>query len=214
MAGKGQQSPLKKFLWLYALLMVGIMALVKVPTVEYAVETELRYARQTLGESTARYAYEGAADWYRTLAVDWGWHEGMRNLFIPTDYEREKSKGLEAFGNYLFKYMDDRLEAFWRGLYLLFTRLRILLLWLPFIPIIILPAIYDGWQLRNIKKTNFDYASPMLHSYTVEAICWSFFAFFALAISPIPVNPLIYPTIICITGLLLAWSIANVQKRV
>lgn len=209
-----KMSPLKKFLWLYAALMVAIMAMVKVQTVEHAVETELGYARSVLGEDTARYAYEGAAQWYNTIAIDWGWHEGMRNLFIPTDYERVKSKGLENFGNYLFKYVDDRLEAFWRGLYLLFTRLRILLMWLPFIPIMLLPAFNHGWQLRNIKKTNFDYASPTLHTYTIEAVGWCFFAFFSLAILPFPINPLTYPIILVGAGLLIAWSVANTQKRV
>ena len=207
------QSPLKKFLWLYAAIMVAVLALVKVETVEHAVEAELRYARSTLGEDAARYCYEGAAGWYRTIALDWGLHEAMRNLFLPTDEQREKSRGLEEFGNYLFKYMSDRMEAFWRGLYLLFTRIWILMLWLPFIPIIVLPAFNHGWQLRNIKKTNFDYASPTLHTYTVEAVYWAVFIFLVLAISPFPANPLIYPALICIAGLMLSWSVANVQKR-
>lgn len=118
----------------------------------------------------------------------------------------------KSSGNYLFKYMHERLEAFWRGLYMLFTRMWVLFLWLPFIPIVVFPAINHGWQIRNIKRTNFDYASPTKHIYAVATIklcCYSTYAYR----SSDPMTPLDYPAILMICGILAAVSVANIQKR-
>ena len=122
------QSKISKYVWLYIALIVAMMAVVKVSTVETAMKAEHMLVSSALGQTSSDYVYSHAADWYRTIAVDWEMHRTLENMFIPTDEERARSKGLEEFGNYLFKYMHERLEAFWRGLYMLFTRMWVLFL--------------------------------------------------------------------------------------
>ena len=106
------QSKISKYVWLYIALIVAMMAVVKVSTVETAMKAEHRLVTSALGQTSSDYVYSHAADWYRTIAVDWEMHRTLENMFIPTDEERARSKGLEEFGNYLFKYMHERLEAF------------------------------------------------------------------------------------------------------
>ena len=207
------QSKISKYVWLYIALIVAMMAVVKVSTVETAMKAEHRLVTSALGQTSSDYVYSHAADWYRTIAVDWEMHRMLENMFIPTDEERARSKGLEEFGNYLFKYMHERLEAFWRGLYMLFTRMWVLFLWLPFIPIVVFPAINHGWQIRNIKRTNFDYASPTKHIYAVATIKALLVILLTLIVAPVPMTPLIYPAILMICGILAAVSVANIQKR-
>lgn len=210
---KSKMSMIARFFWLYAFVLLAMMACVKVSTVDRAIRTEFHFVTGALGENSARYVYGKAADWYQTIAVDWGLHDGMRRLFIPDEEERENSKGMETFGNYIFRWWSDRMEAFWRGLYMLFSRIWILLLWLPFVPFFIFAAINDGWQIRNIKRTNFDYASPARHHYAVTAISWIMFILLVLVVSPLPMNPLIYPIMLGVCGVMVAFSVANIQKR-
>lgn len=97
------QSKSSKYVWLYIALIVAMMAVVKVSTVETAMKAEHRLVTSALGQTSSDYVYSHAADWYRTIAVDWEMHRTLENMFIPTDEERARSKGLEEFGNYLFR---------------------------------------------------------------------------------------------------------------
>ena len=65
------QSKISKYVWLYIALIVAMMAVVKVSTVETAMKAEHRLVTSALGQTSSDYVYSHAADWYRTIAVDW-----------------------------------------------------------------------------------------------------------------------------------------------
>lgn len=213
MSSGGQKSRASKYFWIYITLVVAMIAIVKVPTVENAMKTEYRLVETYLGEKGAAFVYDNSAKWYHTVAVEWDMYHTLEDMFIPTQEQMNRSKGMRGFGNYLFRYMHERLEAFWRGLYMLFSRMWLICLWLVFVPLTILPLLNNGWQIRNIKRTNFDYASPTKHTYAVSAVTALLFVLAFLILAPVPMIPLIYPLILIICGGFAAVSIANIQKR-
>lgn len=92
------QSKISKYVWLYIALIVAMMAVVKVSTVETAMKAEHRLVTSALGQTSSDYVYSHAADWYRTIAVDWEMHRTLENMFIPTDEERARSKAWKSSG--------------------------------------------------------------------------------------------------------------------
>lgn len=78
------QSKSSKYVWLYIALIVAMMAVVKVSTVETAMKAEHRLVTSALGQTSSDYVYSHAADWYRTIAVDWEMHRDARK-YVHTD---------------------------------------------------------------------------------------------------------------------------------
>lgn len=178
------------------------------------IKIEQRYVEQTLGEETREWVKKRANSWYNYAILDSGFYEGALNTLIPTETEKKRSRGMEKMGQDWFAWVEGRLNAFMNAAYQFFSRLALLLAWLPYMLILAIPASYDGLMTWKIKRTNFDYSSPVMHRYAVRGASYLVFGLLAAFMAPIALNPVIIPVALMGTIVLIGLAMGNVQKRI
>ncbi len=153
--------------------------------------------------------------WFDRLFVKTGIRENVYHYFIPTERERQLSKGFEEVGRYdLFPFIQSRLDVLWDTLYQMIKRLIMAWVWLPFLMVTLVPFAIDGLIRRKISQTNFDYPSPMAHRYSLYVILGAVYLLFMGLTLPFPVPPQSIPVGIFIVAFALNVLLANTQKRV
>lgn len=153
--------------------------------------------------------------WFDQLFVRTGIRDSVYRYFIPTERERQMSKGFEDVGRHdLFPFIQSRLDVLWDTVYQMIKRLVIACVWLPFLAIALLPFAIDGLVRRKVSQTNFDYPSPMAHRYSLYVVFGALYLLLMGLTLPLPIPPRSLPVGIFI----MAWAInillANTQKRV
>lgn len=163
-------------------------------------ETEIRYT---------------AGHWFDQLFVQTGMRESVYRYFIPTERERQMSKGFEEVGrNDLFPFIQSRLDVLWDTVYQMIKRFVMACAWLPFLAVAILPFAVDGLIRRKVSQTNFDYPSPMAHRYSLYVMLGALYLLLMGLTLPFPVPPQSMPIGIFIVAWAINTLLANTQKRV
>lgn len=153
--------------------------------------------------------------WFDRLFVRTGIRESIYHYFIPTERERQLSKGFEEVGRYdLFPFIQSRLDVLWDTVYQMIKRLIMARVWLPFLAVTLVPFAIDGLIRRKISQTNFDYPSPMAHRYSLYAMLGAVYLLFMGLTLPFPVPPQSIPVGIFIVAFAMNVLFANTQKRV
>ena len=156
-----------------------------------------------------------AQHWFDQLFVRTGMRESVYRYFIPTERERQMSRGFEDVGrNDLFPFIQSRLDVLFDTVYQMIKRFVMACAWLPFLAVAILPFAIDGLIRRKVSQTNFDYPSPMVHRYSIYVMLGALYLLLMGLTLPFPVPPQSMP----IGTFIVAWAIntllANTQKRV
>ena len=178
------------------------------------IEKEMAMIRDTLGSEQQIWIKEKADEWYTANLIDNGLYDFVWNIFIPTDEEKARSLGMENMGDFLFDYMGGRLESLTSTVYQFMMRVALLMSWWPFMVMVLVPAVYDGYMMWKIKRTNFAYVSPFFHQYSLEGIKWLFFGLIMVFLAPIAVNPSVIPGFLMIVCAMCGICISNLQKRI
>ncbi|MDO9106448.1 MAG: DUF4400 domain-containing protein [Methylovulum sp.] len=153
--------------------------------------------------------------WFDRLFVNTGIRESVYRYFIPTEHERQLSRGFEEVGRHdLFPFIQSRLDVFWDTLYQMIKRFIMAWVWLPFLGVTLLPFAIDGLIRRKVSQTNFDYPSPMVHRYSLYIMLGAVYLLLMGLTLPFPVPPQAIPVGVFIVALALNVLLANTQKRV
>lgn len=153
--------------------------------------------------------------WFDGLFVQTGIRDSVYHYFIPTERERQMSKGFEDVGrNSLFPFIESRLNVLWDTVYQMIKRFIMVCVWLPFLAVAVVPFIIDGMIRRKISQTNFDYPSPMAHRYSLYAILGALYLVFMGLTLPFPVPPQSIPVGVFVVIYAMNVLLANTQKRV
>ena len=156
-----------------------------------------------------------AQRWFDRLFVTTGIRDSVFRYFIPTERERQMSKGFEDVGrNDLFPFIESRLNVLWDTIFQMIKRLTTACIWLPYLAAALLPFVVDGLVRRKISQTNFDYPSPMAHRYSLYAMLGAVYLLFMGLTLPFPVPPQSIPVGIFIVAFAMNVFFANTQKRV
>ena len=156
-----------------------------------------------------------AQHWFDQLFVHTGMRESVYSYFIPTERERQMSKGFEDVGrNDLFPFIQSRLDVLWDTVYQMIKRFVMACAWLPFLAVAILPFAIDGLIRRKVSQTNFDYPSPMAHRYSLYVMLGALYLLLMGLTLPFPVTPRSLPIGIFIVAWAVNTLLANTQKRV
>jgi len=153
--------------------------------------------------------------WFDQWFVKTGIRGSVYHYFIPTERERQLSKGFEDVGRVdLFPFIQSRLDVLWDTVYQMIKRLIIAWVWWPFLAVAIVPFAIDGLIRRKVSQTNFDYPSPMAHRYSLYVIVGALYLLCLGLTLPFSVPPQAMPVGIFIVALALNIGLANTQKRV
>ena len=153
--------------------------------------------------------------WFDRLFVKTGIRESIYRYFIPTERERQLSKGFEEVGRHdLFPFIQSRLDVLMDTLYQMIKRFIMAWVWLPFLAVTLIPFALDGLIRRKVSQTNFDYPSPLAHRYSLYVILGALYLLFMGLTLPFPVPPQSIPIGIFVVAFALNVLLANTQKRV
>lgn len=156
-----------------------------------------------------------AQHWFDQLFVQTGMRDSVYRYFIPTERERQMSKGFEDVGRHdLFPFIQSRLDVLWDTIYQMIKRFVLACVWIPFLAVTIIPFMIDGLIRRKISQTNFDYLSPMAHRYSLYVILAALYLLLMGLTLPFPVPPQSLPIGVFIVVWALNIFFANTQKRV
>ena len=153
--------------------------------------------------------------WFDRLFVKTGIRASIYRYFIPTERERQLSKGFEEVGRHdLFPFFQSRLDVLMDTLYQMIKRLIMAWVWWPFLAVTLIPFALDGLIRRKVSQTNFDYPSPLAHRYSLYLILGAVYLLFMGLTLPFPVPPQSIPIGIFVVAFALNVLLANTQKRV
>ena len=207
-------KPLWLVAWLLVIEILVILLLIPGDWVDKTIQRESELMEKNLGYETRQWINNTAGGWYKTSILDSGFYDAMYHTLIPTEEERKKSKGMENMGQRWFVWVEGRIEAFTNVIYQFYVRLALLFSWIPYLFILFIPSVYDGLMSWKIKRTNFDYASPVIHRYSIQGIFLLSIGLFIIFFAPIALNPIIIPIVMMLCCVLLGLAFSNLQKRV
>jgi hypothetical protein len=209
----------KSFWWSLLIIMTQIlMVMVLVPTAwledVVRIEDEMLYA--TLGQETAYEVELKGYTAYDTVFVKTGITQHVKMLFIPTEEERARSRGMETLGQEgWFPWLESRGFALQLMLVQAFERLAHIYIWTPVMLMIFLPAAWDGYQNWQMKRTSLGYSSPFWHRLGIKMTGTSIMLMVMGTFLPFPLPPIILPALIMIViPFLGSIVIANLPKRI
>lgn len=209
---------MKQPFWVFAIILlfeiVVVLILIPGDHTKLCIEREMGFIEDSLGIQSKDWVTEKANDWYQSTIIDSGVYTAAYQILIPSENERVRSRGMENMGTAWFQLVSNRIEATFRVVYQFYMRLALLVTWAPYMLILLVPAIFDGMMTRSIKQTNFDYASPIVHRYSVRGSIFLLFGLIMTFFAPLALNPIIIPVVLMITSVLCGTAWANLQKRI
>lgn len=207
------KKPLWLVLWALVLEVLVILVLIPGDWTDKAIEKERGLVAKSLGSKSQAWMQGKADKWYQSTIIDSGLYANTHFLLIPTKKEKERSRGMERMGRLWFEWVESRIDALASAIYQFFTRAALLLIWAPYILILLFPSIYDGVTTRRIKTTNFDYPSPILHRYSLRLIFYIGMGLMIAFFAPIAIDPIIIPIALMSVSALIGVNVGNFQKR-
>jgi len=102
----------------------------------------------------------------------------------------------------------------WDSVYQTLRRLFLLLAWWPFLLVAVVPFSVDGMVQRQIKRSNFDYSSPLAHRYSLYAILGTVYLLLVGLTLPFAVPPQTIPIALALVSVAMNVYLAHTQKRV
>lgn len=207
------KQPLWLAVWLLAIEAIIVTVLIPGEWTKKVIEQESELLEIRLGSEEHRWVHGRARSWYNSSLIDSGIYQSALNHIVPTEEQKESSKGMENMGGMWFEWIEGRLQAIANAYYHILARFALLLTWAPYFLILLVPAVFDGVTTRRIKRTNFSYASPFLHQYSTMGIAYITIALVALFLAPIVLDPTIIPAAIMLMCVMAGLMIGNLQKR-
>lgn len=208
----------KPLYWIFILLMFEIVVIILVVPndwVETMIKKETEMTMTFLGSGTGNQLDASAKEYFGRLMIDTGAYRAIHDFFVPTEQERLASKGMENLGqNHIFPYVKSRIQTFGLLVYMVIKRLLSIIIWLPYLAILAIPAIYDGYNQWHINRSSYSYSSPLMHRYGVRGIVAILVLALMFSIIPLPIPPIVVPVAgFCLIAFL-GITIKHLQKRI
>lgn len=194
-----------------------VLSLAAPSLLEKAIETELGYMSNTFGVTTTNRIYNNSLKITNSILYDTGFIDKARKVLLPKNY-LENGQVNDEFHRHLntrfWNVVDDAIRNL--ALNVEFTMLRIYstMLWVPLLMIMVFAGVVTGYLQRQIKKSGFDYSSPLIHGLARKGIYIAPTVVYLLFVIPIALPPHLTPIIFALLAMAIAFFIANTIKRV
>ncbi|AHZ73686.1 hypothetical protein OU5_P0434 (plasmid) [Pseudomonas mandelii JR-1] len=191
-----------------------IVVLVPNSFIDTAILKEQDWGEALMGKSQHEQLIRDTDSLYTRLHLDNGLNVWVGSFFVPTAEEREKSKAWENLGNLWFKFLSNRGEALTKVLYHIYYRFLLLVMWLPYMLVILAPSVLGGYMSWNIKRYTFQHSSPFLNTYSSKIISFIVVSLMISFIAPLPIPPMVIPVVIIVLmPIASSLLIGNLPKR-
>ena len=205
--------------WYKALIIIGVyvtfyMLLIGEEYLNRMVQRESAINRQYFTTEIVDQSEERATRWFTKTFVDTGVMAHSFDMFIPTQEEIDRTPTLDPeFGQPIFGWFERRVRAWWTLIWSSYTRASALLIWLPLVPLFIIPWAVDGWTQRQRRKHTFEIASATRQHVSIMALTAIPLLLVAVITSPILLHPMFAPLMLLASGALIYAVMSNFMKR-
>lgn len=196
-------------LWIFILEVLVIMILVPSHWMEGTIEREREMIAQHLGKDSSTWVTDTSDRWYTDQIVHTGVESGIYSYLVTPKSERKYSGG-----DRWFDWVEARIDTMFYVVEQTYQRAALVALWLPYLLILFVPSVVDGIMTWKIKRTNFDYASPVVHRYSLWLLFLLMYGLVVMLFIPFALNPVFIPGGIMLGSVLLGLMLGNLQKRV
>lgn len=199
--------------WSLICMMIVLSGAVLAPgdVVKKASAKEAMWIEQSMGAKTLNMLNTLSSKAYIKI-VDFDWVEFFK--FKPEDLVDDpaikKMPRLANVTKYINERMDSALDLLYWGLRRICLFLVLAPFWFPFL----LLSLMHGYYKREIKKTDFQYTSPVFNHYARRAISWCTLIVIGLTLAPVPIDPWVVMFLIGVAISCAGVALANVQKQI
>mgnify|MGYP002634314949 CR=1 FL=1 len=208
------KHPFWIMLWVIAVESIVVTILLPGNWTQRVIEQESELLALRLGPEESRWVHDKARNWYNHSLIDSGFYTAVHNHLIPTEQQKTRSTGMQKMGSSWFTWVENRVQSAANAYYHVLTRFALFITWSPYFLILLIPAVFDGVTTWRIKRTNFAYASPLLHRLSGTVIVYVVIGLVALFLAPIVLDPTVIPGAIMITCVMAGLLFGNMQKRI
>ncbi len=195
------------FFWIILVESIVVICLIPTNYVDKVIKKEYLIVKERLGEIQVESIHADAKKIFQSTLIDNGFYSIARAHVIPATNTLNGT-------NWWFEYVDARLRSLASVYYHFLTRFELVKLWSPYILLLLFPAIFDGYIAWKIKRTNFNYSSPAIHTYSSKIFIIIVCSLIALFIAPLVLDPAIIPIALMFMAVLVGLFIGNIQKRI
>lgn len=199
---------------LVAIESVLVLTLVPGDWTEKVIQDERTLVMERLGSEYQEWADKEANRWYASTMIENNLYQTVYDFLIPTEERVKASTGMQQLGRGWFAWVEGRLQTLANVYFQFLSRYALLLAWLPYACIIFLPALFDGYNTWQIRRTNYSYPSPLIHQLSFHGIFFTLVALAALFLAPIVLDPLFIPFALILVSLMAGLVLSNFQKRI
>ncbi|ODU40898.1 MAG: hypothetical protein ABS98_15120 [Lysobacteraceae bacterium SCN 69-48] len=208
-------------LWKWVLVglviwVIGYMAVVTRLSIAQRLQTEHQYNEAFLGAAAASHAEGRAAGWFKTLIVDRGLLDHSSFGGSDPSFDSNKSETVRKIGMGIDAakgWAGARVAVMWAMVYQVLTRLSVSAIWLPYLIVVLVPFVVDGWVLRRIKSGSFGRSSPHAFVFGRHFVFLSPLIYLVLLVVPVPLPAFVLPVLCIVCGVSLWAAIAHFAKR-
>lgn len=206
---------------LILVIFIEIAVVLFLVSADYARDGTLKegaWISEALGDETNLEIQRRADAMYEDTVIRWELTDWFYRLFIPSESERDGSRGLETLGDLgngsVFSVAESRWSAFLDMTYWTMRRIALFTIWLPvWLPAFVIAGVC-GWLERAVKKTDFGYTSPVLFANSWKALICALLLLLVSFLCPMPMPPSIVPALLGFMAILVGLCLGNVQKRI
>ncbi|KLV03480.1 hypothetical protein ABT56_18755 [Photobacterium aquae] len=175
---------------------------------------EVSYMDEYYTEDLTNKILNDGNDLYTRLIVETGVEFEIYNALIPDEYLRTGQIQDDQLATNIFGYSYDRISSFFESIRFSMIRMYSIASWGKLMIMMIIGFVLTGYKLRQIKKTNFDYTSPLRQEYAQRLTVFMPVIVWLVIWCPLAISPFFYPLMGFILALSLSLFISNTAKKV
>lgn len=200
------------FIFATLLLIVLCMLLMPGKIVDSFGAAEARRIEANYGRTTLERVNEITAELYYQVMP----RETVRKLrrsLQTSDAEREELSKYDL-GQTAVNWWQSRIDVLLDLLWWTLRRITFLFLFAPYWGVFAVLCLIHGYWSREIKKTGFEYASPVINHLSRQAGGFTFLSAIVLVFLPLPLEPLILFALLVFSMSCVGLAVANIQKQI
>lgn len=198
----------------FFVLVLMLATLVPNDLIDKVMTQERQWGNELLTTEDMRLVIQKTDTFYVSLILDSGIKKAVSDLFMP----KANASSVESFDEsvgWWFQYLAERGVALQKIIYQINYRIVMILYWLPFLIVVLVPAAFAGVMRWKAKQHSFDYASPTINNNALIFLSWGTVLILLTVLVPIPIPPLVICSFIIIAlPIVISLLISNLPKRI
>lgn len=210
-----QNRSIRMIMVFFLLQMLFVLVIVPNDIIKQTVENEIDRSGVFVGPETTNWITRKARQIYHRSMVSSGLETVIEGHLLTTEAQRQREAqalGVHGVGDRWYDFVNSRIQVLYLIIFLIFFRVIAFAAWWPYLTIWIFASCCDGVLERKARKDSWRHASHVLHGMVIGGLKVAAFIILIILLSPFTINPIVYPAIGVVLGIMMSISISHMQK--